>query len=370
VPGLKGRYAAEERQFMGDSPRNDQEGESMTSKIHAGHNTGSSHFSMAIRRLPALAAGLACCAGVALDAAAQAFPTKPVRVFIPYRSGGMSEAGPRLYSEKMSALLGQPFVVEFKPGANGLIAINETLNAAPDGHTLLASDSSHWAILPAMQTVPYDFLRDFAPVTSLYENSLIYVAPVGEPFNSFKEFVALAKSKPGALNYASPGIGTVHQLMTESIKAQLKLDVRHIPFNGGGEVVAALLRGDVNIAAGSGAVVLPMVKAGKLKMLGVTRGKRTEWMKEVPTIAEQTGLDFDVGGVQGFVTKAGTPRAFIDRLSQIATQVGREPEFKARIQEIGSSSTSAGTPEAFAAVIRNEIKIYGEAVKMSGAKAQ
>lgn len=322
-------------------------------------------------RLSGIALALACLVAFPFQAAAQSYPTKPIRGIIPYTPGGVAEAGPRLYAEKMGALLGQSIVIEFRPGGSGMVGITDILNAPADGYTLLMADSSHWAILPALQPVSYDFLRDFAPVSRMYTNSLIFVTQANAPYSTLRDLIAQAKAKPGTLNYASPGVGSPHHLLIEALKAGLNADIRHIPYKGGGEMVAALLRGDVALTVISYTAVMPQVKAGKMKMLAVSRVKRMDLVPEVGTVAELTGLaDYDFGGVQAIVARAGTPRPIIERLSALAVQVGTQPDFVAKLREIGGSDAAPTTPEQLAEVIRGEIKSYANAVKVSGAKAQ
>ena len=329
-----------------------------------------SGFTGRARWLVALAFTAAGIGAVPLEALAQTFPNKQIRVIVPYRQGGMSDVGPRMYAERIGTILGAQPIVEFKPGGNGIVGINDFLSQPADGHTWFMADTSHWAILPAIQPVPYDFMRDFAPVTALYTNALIFCTQAGAPFNDVREFVALAKAKPGAYNYISPGIGTVHHLMIEVLAAATGIKINHIPYNGGAETVAALLRGDGVFSVISGANVLPQVAAGKFKMLGITRAKRTDILPGQVPVANQLGIDYDFGGVQAMFVRAGTPRAIVDRLSQLAIQVGTQPDFIAKFREIGASDSAPSTPEAITEVLRNEIRVYGAAVKAANVKPQ
>jgi tripartite-type tricarboxylate transporter receptor subunit TctC len=323
---------------------------------------------------------MAHCAAVALLAAVVSLPAparaqnisnRPIRILVPFAPGSVVDLVPRLLAERMAADLGQPVVVENKSGGLGMPAINDVLNAPADGTAILAADASHWAIAPAMQTVPYNFSRDFMPVSITFTNGLIFYTSSSSGIHSLADLIAQAKSKPGQLNFGSSGIGSVHHLAFETLKYSLGLDMKHIPYRGSAVVVESVLRGDVQVVLSSLGVVMPLVAAGKGKMLAVSIPSRLKQIPDVPTVAEITGLkDFNFPGQQGFVVKAGTPQSTIDRLGASIRKAALQPDLYAKVLETTASEMTPNTPAQFAEIIQADIKRYSNAVKVSGAKPQ
>ena len=306
---------------------------------------------------------------IALPAAAQNYPTKPIRIIIPVQAAGAVDIVPRMLAEKMSADLGQPILLENKPGGLGMPAINDVMGSPADGHTIFAADASHWAIVPALQSVAYDFLRDFTPVSLVFTNGIIIVAGGNSGINTLKDLIAQARAKPGVLNYGTPGVGSVHHLVLASLAATTGMDVRHIPYKGAGEMAESLLRGDTQFTMISLPAVAPHAKAGKMKMLAVNMNRRMKLAPDVPTVEEAAGLtDFNYPGQQGFAVRTGTPKPIVDRIAASMRKVGT-PEFANGVLEKTGAEFTLTTPEQFADLIRGDIRKYIQAVKVSGAKA-
>ena len=320
----------------------------------------------------ALGAGAAVAAGLAgAPLRAQDFPTRPLRLIVPYGPGAASDYVARLVAEKMSVELGQTVLVENKPAGLGLPAINDVLNAPADGHVMLAADSAHWAITPAMQAMPYDFLRDFQPLSLTFSNGLLLFVNTSSGITSLQGLLAEIKAKPGQFNYGTPGIGSLHHLAMEVLKTSLGLDCKHIPYRGGADAIQSLLRGETQIGINSQTAVVPHVISGKLRILAVTVTGRLRQLPDIPTVAEVTGLrDFQFPGQQGLVVKAGTPKAVVDRLSAAIRKAGSDPVLAAKVLERAASEMAPMSPEQLTELIRSDIRRYAAAVKVSGASTQ
>lgn len=308
-----------------------------------------------------LASLIACLATPAL---AQTFPTKRVRIIVPAGPSGAVDLVPRLLAERMAPDLGQPIIIENRPGGAGIPAVNEILNSPADGYTVLTAYAANWAITPALQPVPYDFLRDFAPVGLSFTGLRVYAVLSSTPVKSLQDLIALAKEKPGSINYASAGVGSGVHMEAAVFASSLGLVTRHIPYRGGAEEVEALLRGDVQYTMSGVNVIMPHVKAGKVRLLAVNRKARSAIVPELPTVAEITGLrDFDFATYVGWVVRAGTPKPVIDRLSGALMKAGAQPDLVAKVFSSGGVELTPSTPEQLAEIIRNEITQYTQAVK-------
>jgi len=321
-----------------------------------------------IRSIPTLAALLLACA--LPTSFAQTFPTKAVRVIVPNAAGGAPDIMARLASQHMTTLLGQPVVIENRAGAGGAAALLEVKNSPADGHTTMLADASHWAIFPAMQTVPYDFLRDFEAVSQVSLGHMYFVALTSFPPNSLPELIAYARANPGKLNYGTAGVGSIHHLIAAAFAADTHIDVKHIPYKGGAVMLPGLLAGDVQFAVSSIGPVAGQMKAGKVKLLAGAANKRFKGAPDVPTVTESTGLpNFEYGAVVGMVVRSGTPKDVINKLADALNKSLSQPAVVARAQEFGLDAMPTG-PAELTELIRNEIRKYGRAVKISGAQAQ
>ena len=302
-------------------------------------------------------------------AGAQDFPTKPVRVVIPYAPGGLPDTMSRIVAQRLIEEYRQQFVVDNRPGAGGIGACELVANSNPDGYTLLVVDVAQTAINPALYAkLPYDSLRDFAPVSLMGTSAQFLVAHSTVPANTLSELIALAKSKPGQLRYGSGGIGSVHHLSMEALKTPLKLDIVHVPYKGTGQAVPALIGGEVALLFSALPSIAPHVKAGRLKLLAVNTIKRSAQAADVPTIAEVTGIkDFDYPPAIGVLAPAKTPKAVIGQLSASIAKAVRHPDTVSRYTALGIDPVG-NTPAEYAAQIRVDIEKYAKAVKASGAK--
>jgi len=308
---------------------------------------------------------LTCCA----SAGAQDFPTKPVRVVLPYAAGGLPDTMTRIAGQRLIEDFKQQFVVDNRPGAGGIGACELVAKANPDGYTLLIVDVGQTAINPALYSkLPYDSLRDFAPVSLMGTSAQFLVAGGSVPANTLNELIALAKAKPGQLRYGSGGIGSLHHLNMEALKAPLALDIVHVPYKGTGQAIPAMLGGEVALVFSALPAIESHLKSGRVKLLAVNTAKRNAQAPNVPTIAEITGIkDFDYPPEIGVLAPAKTPKAVINKLAAGIARAVRHPETVQRFTQLGIDPVG-NTPEQYAARIRLDIVKYAKAVKASGAK--
>jgi len=314
-----------------------------------------------------LAALLLCLSG---GLAAQEWPAKPVRMVVPYAAGGLPDTMARILGTRLSESLGQQIVVENRGGAGGIAGTELVAKAPPDGYLLLVADVGQLAINPHLYAkLPYDPLKDFAAVTLLGTTSLFLIAHPSVPANSFVELLALARSRPGQLNYGSSGTGSIHHLATEALKAALGLDIVHVPYKGMGQAVPALLGGQVSMLFSALPAIESHVKAGKVKLLAISTPKRSAQAPEVPAIAELGVPGYDFAPQIGVLAPAGTAPAVVLRLSDEIRKAVRGLEIAQRYRQLGIEPAGS-TPEAYGAMIRAAYDRYAQVVKSSGAKAE
>lgn len=314
--------------------------------------------------LAALGAGHA----QAQSSAAQGFPSKPIRFVVPYPPGGLSDTVARLIGQQLSAGLGQQVVVDNRPGSSGIAATELVARSAPDGHMLLFVDPQNMAINPAVYSkLPYDPQKDFAPITLAAYSPLFLVVHSSVPANTFAEFVALARARPGELNYGSGGPGSIHHLTSESLNAALGLNIVHVPYKGAAQAVPALIGGQVSVVIASLPALAPHVKSGRARILAVSTGTRSRLAPEVPTIAELGVPGFDFVGQIGIVAPAATPREIVARLNAEIVKALRQPEMVEKMAGLGIEPVG-NSPQEFAEKIRSDIDRFARAVKISGTK--
>ncbi len=302
---------------------------------------------------------------------AQEYPTKPVRLLIPAAPGGGADILGRLVGNKLSENLGQPVVMDYRPGAGGILATEMAAKAAPDGYTLLMAYIGTFGVNPSLYPkLTYDPVKDFAPVAFLSATPSMLVVHPSVPARSVRELIALAKAKPGTLNYASGGSATAPHLAGELFKTMAGVDMVHIPYKGSGPAVADLLGGQVSLMFNTMVQTIPHVQAGNLRALAVTGSKRSAVAPDLPTVAE-AGLDgYEVVGWFGLVAPAATQKEIVARLNAETQKVLRSPDVKAKLDELGSEPTTIVTPEQFGAFIQAEIAKWAKVVAASGMKAE
>jgi tripartite-type tricarboxylate transporter receptor subunit TctC len=305
---------------------------------------------------------------VAVAAQAQPYPAKPIRIFVTIGPGAAGDVLTRIVAEKLSPRLGQPMVIENRAGAGGNIAADAVAKAAPDGYTLLmASSSTHGANFSVYPKLPFDPIKDFAPIVLVASNPNVLVVPPSLGVNSLGELLALARQRPGELTYASGGTGTSMHISGEVLGMLGGVKLQHIPFKSTPEAINAALAGEVSMTFASAPTALAQVKAGKLKALGVTSEKPLSSLPDVPPLAAQGLAGFDVSAWFGLAAPAGTPQSVIARLNAETVAVLGMPEVREKLSALGMEPLGS-TPAEFGAFIRSEIKRLGEVVRASGAR--
>ena len=294
--------------------------------------------------------------------AAQDYPTKPVRIIIGFPPGGATDLVSRLMAPKYAEIFKQQIIVDNRPGANGVIGSDLAAKAAPDGYTIHLATIGTLVISPAISKVPYDPIKDFAPISQAVGLQNIFIVHPSVPARSLKELIALARAKPGTFNYATSGSGSQGHLAGELFKLMAKVDMVHVPYKGGGPALVDLIAGHVEIFVAVISTAIPQVKAGKARALAVTGGKRATALPDVPTVAE-TGLKgYEATAWYGYVAPAATPRPIIERLHKETVAVLNLPDVKQRLLENGIDAAPS-TPEQFAAYIKSETGKWTKVIK-------
>ena len=318
-------------------------------------------------RLLALA-GLAF-ASAALGQGAKNYPDKPVRVVVGYSPGGLPDTIARLVAQKLSERWGQQFVVENKPGANGILGAEFVAKAAPDGYTLLMTDNSTHAIIPFLYAkLPYDADRDLIPVSLTARAPLFLAVHPSVKANSFRELIALIKASPCKYSYGSSGIGSTHHLCMEYLKSSFNLDMTHVPYKGTGQSVPAVVGGQVPMVLSGYPTLAAHAKEGRVKLLAINSLKRSELAPDVPAIAE-TIPGFDFAPTFGLFAPNGTPREIIAKIGADVVQVVKLPDIAERMKNLGIEPIGA-PGEEWAKLLKADAERYSKAVKISGAKVE
>ena len=303
----------------------------------------------------------------ASTAFAQTFPTKPVTLMVPFAPGGGSDTVARIIQPKLSERLGQPVLVENRPGASGAIATNAVAKAPPDGHTLFLSWDTHAINAAVIKDLPYDTFKDFVPVTLLARLPLVMGVWAGLPANSVAEFIALAKREPGKLNYASVGSGSSNRLYSEYLHSLAGINVAHIPYKGGGPSIQAMLTGEVAYSFLSFASLKGHIQAGRLKAFAVTGAKRMSDIPAVPTMIESGFPGFEVYGWIGIFAPAGTPEAVVARLNRDFVATVHDPEVGRKFAAAGVEGIGS-PPAELDRWVRSEYEKWAKFVKTSNLK--
>jgi len=308
---------------------------------------------------------LLCCLG----AQAQPFPSKPIRVLVTVPGGGSPDVLARTVAQKMAENLGQQVIVDNRPGAAGIVAATAVINAPPDGYTLMMADTALYAVLPHLsRNLSFDPLRDLAPVALVATSPIFLVVNPELNVNNVKEFVALAKAKPG-LAYASGGNGSAHHLAMEMLKLLAGLQLTHVPYKGAAQAVPAVMAGDVAASFAGLNLAQAQARAGKVKMIGIATGSRSALAPEVPTIAEAGVPGFGMTISLGYLAPSKTPREVILKLNAELSKAANAPEVQQRLFTLGVEASPPTSPEHYAETMRSENQQYGKLVKASGARA-
>ena len=304
------------------------------------------------------------------SAMAQQYPSKPIVLVVPFAPGGTSELISRLVAQKLTERLGQQVVVENRPGAAGNIAMEQVARAAPDGYTLILGHIGTLAVNPAMfPKLPYDAIKDFAPVSLIAAVPNIVAVNPAVPAKTLKEFLDLARAKPGSINYGSAGNGSAGHLAMEYLKRIAKADMVHVPYKGTGPMLTDLLAGQTQATFTGSSPLIPHIKSGKLRALAVGSAMRIPSLPEVPTVAESGFAGFETAQWYGIIAPAKTPPAIIQKLSVEIAQVMKQPDVIARLSGDGTVMIGS-TPNEFAAYISKEMKRWGEVVHDANIKAE
>jgi len=309
-------------------------------------------------RLFAAAALCAC----ACAAVAQAFPTKPIRFIVPFPPGGGNDTMARAFGQKMTEGFTQQVVIDNRAGAGGNIGAETAARALPDGYTLFLGGVGSHGINPGLQKVPYDPIADFAPISLIASAPLVIVVPLSLPAKTVGDLIQLARAKPGALNYASSGNGTIAHLSAELLNSMAKIKLEHVPYKGTGPALTDLLGGPVQLMFNSAVAMLPQVRTGKLRALAVTSAKRLAALPEVPTVAESGVPGYEAASWYGVLAPAKTPRSIIMKLNGEIVRIAQLPDVRERLAADGADPIGS-SPEAFAAHIKRELARWARVIE-------
>jgi tripartite-type tricarboxylate transporter receptor subunit TctC len=306
-------------------------------------------------------------ASLALAAAAQGYPTRPVKIIVPFAAGGPADIYARILAEKLQAAMGQAFVVDDRPGGGAIVGTDAVAKSAPDGYTLLMMSNTQTVNESLFAEKSYSLMRDLVPIAPVNYSDLVMVVHPSVPAANLREFLALAKAKPGTLNYASSGPGTPYHMAGELLKAMAAVDIVHIPYKGSAGARTDILGGQVQMMFDAITTMAPNVRAGKLRALGTSGKVRSSVLPEVPTLNEAGVPGYDAVIWLGIMAPAGTPRSIIDRLNTEITRATNAPEMKDAWAKQGAVAM-AMSPDEFGRYIREDIDKWARIVKISGAK--
>ena len=325
--------------------------------------------SLAVRVLARGCFALLACNAASLAADTSPYPSKPVRILVPFPPGGPADALARIVGDKLGQSLGQPFVIENKPGACGNIGMEQGAKAPPDGYTLTLAPVGNLTIAPALYSkLPYDPAKDYAPISVLATVPNILITAHTVPAKNVRELITLAKARPGKLNFASPGNGSGAHLAGELFKSMAGIDIVHVPFNGVGPAMAAVLSGDVQMFFAQTSTALQYVQSGKVIALGVASAKRLAAASELPTLAE-AGLDnFEVTSWYGLVAPAGTLAPIIERLHDEIVKALAVSDVREKLATLGAEPVG-NSPSEFAAMQKSEAARWTKLAKESNLRA-
>lgn len=328
------------------------------------------HSVMALATVVATMHGAPLAAQTASTSAGQAYPVKPVRLVVPYAPGGGNDTLARIFGQKLTETFGQQIVVENRPGAGTTIGTAFVARATPDGYTLLLSSIATHAFSPHLYAKPgYDALRDFAPVTLLVIAPTLLVVNPALPVNTLKELIALARKRPGQLEFASAGTGSSAHMLGETFKSLAKIDIIQVPYKGGAPAIVGTINGEAQMMADPAASVLPHVKSARLKPLAVARATRLPDLPNVPTFAEAGMPEYTAAAWYSVHAPAKTPGDIVARLNRELVRIVNLPDIKDRLKDLGSDGVG-NTQEAFGKFVVVEYERYGKLIKAMGLKPE
>jgi tripartite-type tricarboxylate transporter receptor subunit TctC len=294
------------------------------------------------------------------------WPSRPIKVIVPYAAGGNTDAVARIAVPHLQSELGVGIAIENRGGAGGIVGTDAVAKAAPDGYTICVCSLGPLTISPATEQLPYDPLKDLVPISLLNTNPLILLVNPAVKANSVPELIALAKSTPNGLNYSSSGIGGLMYFSAELFKAKTGANLTHVPYRGGAPATAAVIAGDVQLVFTNMSDAVGQMEGGKVRALAVTTSKRSKSAPDVPTLAEQGVAGYHTESWNGMLAPKGTPQAIIDRLAQIAAKIAKDPEVQKQMARFGSDAVS-NTPQEFAQMLERDTKMWAGLVKDIGA---
>jgi tripartite-type tricarboxylate transporter receptor subunit TctC len=305
-----------------------------------------------------------------LPAAAQTYPTKTIRIVVPFAPGGPTDIQGRWAAHQLNAAFNQTVIADNRPGAGGVTGTEAVVRSTPDGYTLLAGNPGPLTIAPTVRSqLPYVTLRDLAPIVLIARSASCLCAHPSLPVKGVKDFIAFAKARPGRINYGSPGVGTVGHLATELFATTAGVKLNHVPYKGAAQYTVDLMAGNIEVALNQFAISAPLVKAGKLRCLGVTSQARTPLMPDVPTIAEQGMPGFESYNWNGVLAPAGTPQAITERIFEVIASALKNPEARETFTRQGHEVSGIG-PEEYVAFIRSETEKWAQVARKAGIEKQ
>jgi tripartite-type tricarboxylate transporter receptor subunit TctC len=303
-------------------------------------------------------------------AAAQDYPTRPIRMIVAFSAGGTTDYVARLLADKVRGSLGQPVVIENKPGANGAIGADFVSKAEPDGYTLFFSTAGALSINPSMRSdLPYDPIKGFTPIVPTARNTVLFAVNSGLGVSTAQEMIARAKDKPGSITVAITGIGAISHLAIEMLQHSAKIKLQAVPYRGAGPAIADLIGGQVNAMSAEVPVLMPQIKAGKAKVLAISAQSRSDVMPDIPTFAELGYPDVVADNWSGVLAPPKTPPAIVAKLNAAFNSVVKDPEVRRKLADNGVS-TIGGTPEDLSALITSETVRWRKVVAETGVKAE
>jgi tripartite-type tricarboxylate transporter receptor subunit TctC len=304
-------------------------------------------------------------------ASTQEYPAKPVRIVVPYAAGGNADILGRTLAQKLGDALKQPFVVENRGGANGGIGTDLVAKSAPDGYTLLVTASGPIVVNPTLYAkVPYDPVKDFAPISQCAVYQYVLVTLAASPYKSIAEIAAAARARPGALSYGSTGVGGGNHLAGELFALATGTQLTHVPYKGSAPALADLLGGQLTFMFDTVITSVPQIRAGKLRAFAVSSARRASSLPEVPTMQEAGIRGFDISQWQGLLAPAGTPRGIVERLNAETARAMHAADVQERIAVQGGNEIVTGTPEEFTALIKSDLQAYARLIRDARIPAQ